>query len=147
MFEFQKIFPQVKTIKLEQNYRSTQPILKLTNAIMDRAIEKFTKCLFTNREGGEKTEVIDVRSDPEQAMYIASSIKNFRSQGLSYKDMAVLFRAAHHSFELELELAREGIPYVKYGGFKFLESSHIKDLLTHLRVVVNRNDIISWAGS
>jgi len=144
MFEFQKIFPQVKTIKLEQNYRSTQPILKLTNAIMDRAIEKFTKCLFTNREGGEKPEVIDVRSDPEQAMYIASSIKNFRSQGLSYKDMAVLFRAAHHSFELELELAREGIPYVKYGGFKFLESSHIKDLLTHLRVVVNRNDIISW---
>ncbi len=144
MFEFQRIFPQVKTIKLEQNYRSTQPILKLTNAIMDRAVEKFTKCLFTQREGGEKPEVIDVKSDPEQAMYIASSIKSFRSQGYGYRDMAVLFRAAHHSFELELELAREGIPYVKYGGFKFLESSHIKDLLTHLRVVTNKNDIISW---
>jgi DNA helicase II / ATP-dependent DNA helicase PcrA len=144
MFEFQNIFPSVKTIKLEQNYRSTQPILKLTNSIMDRAIEKFTKCLFTKREGGEKPEVIDVKSDPEQAMFIASSIKSFRSQGYSYKDMAVLFRAAHHSFELELELAREGIPYVKYGGFKFLESSHIKDLLTHLRVIANKNDIISW---
>jgi DNA helicase II / ATP-dependent DNA helicase PcrA len=144
MFEFQNIFPQVKTIKLEQNYRSTQPILKLTNSIMDRAIEKFTKCLFTKREGGEKPEVIDVKSDPEQAMYIASSIKTFRSQGYDYKDMAVLFRAAHHSFELELEFTREGIPYVKYGGFKFLESSHIKDLLTHLRVIANKNDIVSW---
>ncbi|NLA74771.1 MAG: UvrD-helicase domain-containing protein [Deltaproteobacteria bacterium] len=144
MFEFQNIFPQAKIIRLEQNYRSTQPILRLTNAIMDRAVEKFTKCLFTQREGGDKPEVIDVKSDPEQAMYIASSIKSYRSKGYSYKDMAVLFRAAHHSFELELELAREGIPYVKYGGFKFLESSHIKDLLTHLRVITNKNDIISW---
>ena len=144
MFEFQNIFPQAKIIRLEQNYRSTQPILRLTNAIMDRAVEKFTKCLFTQREGGDKPEVIDVKSDPEQAMYIASSIKSYRSKGYSYKDMAVLFRAAHHSFELELELAREGIPYVKYGGFKFLESSHIKELLSHLRVIINKNDIISW---
>ena len=144
MFEFRNIFPSVKTIKLEQNYRSTQPILKLTNTIMDNAIEKFTKCLFTERKGGEKPRVIDVKSDPEQAMFISSSIKNFVEQGYAYKDMAVLFRAAHHSFELELDLTRQNIPFVKYGGFKFLESSHIKDLLSHLRVVANKNDTISW---
>ncbi len=144
MFEFGNIFPQVKTIKLEQNYRSTQPILKLTNAIMDRAAEKFTKCLFTEREGGERPKVIDVKTDPEQAMYISSSIKSHIEQGYTYNDIAVLFRAAHHSFELELELARQNIPFVKYGGFKFLESSHIKDLLSHLRVIANKNDTISW---
>ncbi len=144
MFEFQDIFPEVKTIKLEQNYRSTQPILKLTNAIMDYATEKFTKCLFTKREGGEKPKVVDVKSDPEQAMFISSSIKNYLEQGYTYKDMAILFRAAHHSFELELELVRQDVPFVKYGGFKFLESSHIKDLLSHLRVIANKNDTISW---
>ena len=114
MFEFQSVFPEVKTIKLEQNYRSTQPILQLTNAIMDLALEKFTKCLFTEREGGEKPKVIDVKSDPEQAMFISSSIKGYLEQGFTYNDIAVLFRAAHHSFELELDLVRQDIPFVKF---------------------------------
>ncbi len=144
MFEFQTIFPGAKTIKLEQNYRSTQPILKLTNAIMNRAAEKFTKCLYTEREGGVMPVVVDVKSDPEQAAYISSSIQEYLGKGYKYSDIAVLFRAAHHSFELELELARQSIPYVKYGGFKFLESSHIKDLICHLRVATNRDDTISW---
>ena len=144
MFEFPELFPEVKMIKLEQNYRSTQPILSLTNAIMDQACEKYTKCLFTKREGGEKPRVIDVRSDPEQAMFVANSIKKYLDQGIALSDMAVLFRAAHHSFELEMELTRQDIPFVKYGGFKFLESAHIKDLLSHLRIIVNRNDTISW---
>ena len=144
MFDFPNLFPDVKIIKLEQNYRSTQPILSFTNAIMDQAAEKYTKCLFTERKGGEKPMVIDVRTDPEQAMFISRSIEEYLGQGLSLNDMAVLFRAAHHSFELELELTRRGIPFVKYGGFKFMESAHIKDLLAHLRVIVNRNDTISW---
>ncbi len=144
MFEFSIIFPDVKTIKLEQNYRSTQPILSLTNAIMEQAAEKFTKCLFTERKDGELPRVIDVGSDPEQAMFISSSIRNYLEKGYTLNDMAVLFRAGHHSFELELELVRQNISFVKFGGFKFLESSHIKDLLSHLRVIVNRNDAISW---
>jgi DNA helicase-2/ATP-dependent DNA helicase PcrA len=144
MFDFPKLFPEVKIIKLEQNYRSTQPILTLTNAIMDQASERYTKCLFTVRKGGEKPRVIDTRTDPEQAMFISQSIEEYLDQGLSLNNMAVLFRAAHHSFELELELARREIPFVKYGGFKFMESAHIKDLLAHLRVVVNSNDNISW---
>jgi DNA helicase-2/ATP-dependent DNA helicase PcrA len=144
MFEFPSVFPDVKIIKLEQNYRSTQPILTLTNAIMEQAIERYTKCLYTARKGGEKPRVIDVRTDPEQAVFVSGSIKKYLNMGLRLRDMAVLFRAAHHSFELELELARQEISFVKYGGFKFMESSHIKDLLAHLRVVINRNDTISW---
>jgi DNA helicase-2/ATP-dependent DNA helicase PcrA len=144
MFEFPKLFPDARIIKLEQNYRSTQPILSLTNAIMDQASEKYTKCLFTEREDGEKPKLIDVRTDPEQAMFISQAIDEYLRRGFSLKDIAVLFRAAHQSFELELELARREIPFVKYGGFKFVESAHVKDLLAHLRVIVNRNDIISW---
>ncbi|MBW1934407.1 MAG: UvrD-helicase domain-containing protein [Deltaproteobacteria bacterium] len=144
MFDFPRLFPQVKIIKLEENYRSTQPILNFTNALMDQALEKYTKCLFTRRGDGEVPRVVDTRTEPEQAMFVCRFIKDQLQQGRSIRDFAVLFRAAYHSFELELELAREGIPFVKYGGFKFAESAHIKDLLAHLRVVVNKGDTVSW---
>ena len=144
MFDFPALFPEAKTIKLEENYRSTQPILTFTNALMDQAYEKYTKCLFTKRSDGETPKVINTRYSPEQATFICRSIKDRISRGRSFKDFAVLFRAAYHSFDLEVELAREGIPFVKYGGFKFMESAHIKDLLAHLRVIVNRFDAVSW---
>jgi len=144
MFDFPSLFDGTKVIKLEENYRSTQPILSFTNALMEQAVEKYTKCLVTNLKGGERPKVIDVETDPEQAMFICRVIKEHQSRGQSLKDIAVLFRAAYHSFELELELTRQGIPFVKYGGFKFMESAHIKDLLAHLRVIVNKNDTISW---
>ena len=144
MFEFPRIFENTKIVKLEQNYRSTQPILTLTNALMDQAVERFTKCLFTKRKGGEKPKVINVKTVNEQALFICRSIKEQVSKGRSLRDIAVLFRAAYHSFELELELARQEIPFVKFGGFKFMESAHRKDLISHLRVIVNRNDTVSW---
>jgi DNA helicase-2/ATP-dependent DNA helicase PcrA len=144
MFDFPVLFPGAKIIKLEENYRSTQPILTFTNALMDQAREKYTKCLFTKRTDGEMPKVIDARTEPEQAMFICRFIKDQMNLGRSIKEMAILFRAAYHSFELELELTRQGIPFVKYGGFKFMESAHIKDLLGHLRVVVNRDDTVSW---
>jgi DNA helicase-2/ATP-dependent DNA helicase PcrA len=143
MFDFPKIFPDTKVIKLEQNYRSTQPILNLSNALMDQAEEKYTKCLFTERRDGNVPRVVDARTEPEQAMYVCQAIREHLGRGLSLKDIAVLFRAAYHSFELEVELARQGIPFVKYGGFKFMESAHIKDLLAHPRAVVNKEDSIS----
>jgi DNA helicase-2/ATP-dependent DNA helicase PcrA len=87
--------------------------------------------------------LINTKTEPEQALYVCQIIRKHLNQGRSLKDIAVLFRAAYHSFELEVELARQGIPFVKYGGFKFMESAHIKDLLAHLRVVVNREDSIS----
>jgi len=144
MFDFPKLFPEAKLIKLEQNYRSTQPILDLNNALMGQAQEKYTKCLFTERKNGEIPKVVDTRTEPEQALFVARTIKDEISRGRSIRDFAVLFRAAYHSFELEVELARHGIPFVKYGGFKFMESAHIKDLLAYLRVVVNREDSVSW---
>jgi DNA helicase-2/ATP-dependent DNA helicase PcrA len=144
MFDFPVLFPETKVVKLEENYRSTQPILAFTNALMAQAQEKYTKCLFTERTHGEIPKAVDTRSEPEQALFICRSIKEQIKEGRPIKDFAVLFRAAHHSFELEMELARQGIPYVKYGGFKFMESAHIKDVLAHLRVIMNRNDTVSW---
>ena len=144
MFEFPKLFSETQIIRLEQNYRSTQPILNLTNALMEQAEEKYTKCLFTERRGGARPTVVDARTEPEQAMFVCRAIKEQLHQGRTLKDVAVLFRAAYHSFELEVELARQGIPFVKYGGFKFMESAHIKDLLAHLRVITNRDDSVSW---
>lgn len=144
MFDFPKLFPEAKLIKLEQNYRSTQPILNLANALMGQARDKYTKCLFTERKNGEKPRVVDARTEPEQATFVGKMIKDEMASGRSLKDFAVLFRAAYHSFELEVALARQGIPFVKYGGFKFMESAHIKDLLAHLRVIVNREDGVSW---
>ncbi len=144
MFDFPVLFPETKVVKLEENYRSTQPILEFTNALMAKAQEKYTKCLFTERSHGEIPKAIDTRSEPEQALFICRFVKEQMKEGRSIKDFAVLFRAAHHSFELEMELTRQGIPYVKYGGFKFMESAHIKDVLAHLRVIMNRNDTVSW---
>ncbi|UCF85367.1 MAG: DUF3553 domain-containing protein, partial [Desulfobacteraceae bacterium] len=144
MFDFPAQFSQAKIIKLEQNYRSVQPILTMTNALMDQADEKYTKCLFTERNGGEKPRVVDTRTEPEQALFISQYIREHVQKGRPITDFAVLFRAGYHSFELEAELNRQGVRYVKYGGFKFLESAHIKDFLAHLRVVVNRDEAVSW---
>ena len=144
MLDFPSLFPGVKIIKLEQNYRSTQPILALTNALMEQANERYTKCLFTRRSGGEKPRVINTKTEHGQALLISRHIKEELTAGRSLDDMAILFRAAYHSFELEAELTRQAIPYVKYGGFKFLESAHIKDFLAHMRVLVNRDEAVSW---
>ena len=144
MLDFPAHYPECKVIKLEQNYRSTQPILSLTNALMEQAQEKYTKCLYTQREGGQKPVVVDTQTAHEQALFIARHIQEALDEGKSIRDIAVLFRAAYHSFELEAQLTRQGIPYVKYGGFKFLESAHIKDFLAHMRVAVNPDEAVSW---
>ena len=144
MFEFPKRFSGTKIIKLEQNYRSTQPILDLTNAIMENATKKYTKCLYTRRKGGKKPEIVNTKTEEKQAKFVCRFIKEQLKKGYSLKDIAVLFRASYHSFELEAELTRKRIPYVKYGGFKFLESAHIKDFLCHLKAFLNKEDIISW---
>jgi len=144
MFDFPARFPEAKIIKLEENYRSTQPVLTFTNALMSSASETYTKCLFTNRSGGERPKVIDTRTEPDQASFVYQCIREQMGQGRPLSDFAVLFRAGYHSFELEAELTRRGVRYVKHGGFKFLESAHIKDFLAHLRVVANKDEAVSW---
>jgi len=144
MFDFPTHFPEAKIIKLEENYRSTQSILTMTNALMDQAREKYTKCLFTRREGNEIPLVVDTGTERDQAFYVCRTIETLLDEGQKLRDIAVLFRAGYHSFELELELTRRNIPFAKYGGFKFMESAHIKDLLAHLRVIMNKEDVLSW---
>ena len=144
MFEFPQYFPGAKLIKLEENYRSTQPILNFTNALMEQATEKYTKCLFTRRKGGERPRLVNTITEPEQALFVCNEVKARLHQGRRLSEIAVLFRAAYHSFELELELTRQSMRYVKVGGFKFMESAHIKDLLAHFRVILNPDDLVSW---
>jgi len=144
MFDFPEQFPGTRLIRLEENYRSTQPVLDFTNAIMEQTDLKYTKCLFTRNKDGELPKVVETRTEPEQAAFVCRYITELIQRGRSISDLAVLFRAGYHSFELEAELARQGIAYVKHGGFKFLESAHIKDFMAHLRVVVNNDDAISW---
>jgi DNA helicase-2/ATP-dependent DNA helicase PcrA len=144
IMDFPRLFPGTRIIKLEENYRSTQPILDVANTIIAGAREKYTKCLFSRRREGPRPVLCQTGSENEQSRLVVAQVQELRHQGLPLSRMAVLFRAAFHSFDLEIELVRAGIPFMKFGGFKFLESAHIKDLLAYLRVVANPRDKLSW---
>ncbi len=144
IMDFPRLFPGTRIIKLEENYRSTQPILDLTNTIIAQASEKYTKCLFTKKKQGPRPVLLQTGSENEQSRLLCQTVAELHRQGTPYRDMAVLFRAAYHSFDLEIELLREQIPFMKFGGFKFMESAHIKDLLAYLRVAANPRDSLSW---
>lgn len=144
IIDFPRIFPGTTIIGLEENYRSVQPILSLTNAVIDRAAEKYEKKLFTRRKGGTRPCLVDTVSENNQSRYVVDKIQEIAVTGVPLNQIAVLFRASFHSFDLEIELSREQMPYVKVGGFKFMESAHIKDLLAHMRVVQNPYDRINW---
>lgn len=137
-------FADTAIIKLEENYRSRQPILDLTNAIIEAAREKYSKRLFTRRGGGELPKLVACFSENGQSRYVSDEIIGLMDKGVPLNDMAVLFRAGFHSFDLELELARRSIPFIKYGGFKFTESAHIKDVLAHLKILYTPKDRLSW---
>ena len=144
ILEFPMLFPGTKIIKLEENYRSTQPILNLSNEIILQAKESYTKNLFTRREQGVRPVLVEAESEHYQSRFVAQKILELREQEVPLTEMAVLFRSSFHSFDLELELSRRGIPFVKRGGFKFIETTHIKDTLAHLRIIANPQDAVSW---
>jgi DNA helicase-2/ATP-dependent DNA helicase PcrA len=144
IMDFPNIFPNTRIIKLEENYRSTQPILSMTNAIIEQADEKYTKALFTKVEGGKKPELYNAADAGEEAGYVAGRIAELQKEGLPLKEMAVLFRSGFHSYKLEIELTRKGIPFEKRGGLKLTESAHSKDLLSYFRILVNDQDNLSW---
>jgi len=144
IMDFPNIFPNTRIIKLEENYRSTQPILSMTNAIIEQADEKYTKALFTKVEGGKKPELYNAADAGEEAGYVTGRIAELQEEGLPLKEMAVLFRSGFHSYKLEIELASRGIPFEKRGGLKLTESAHIKDLLSYFRILVNDQDNLSW---
>ncbi len=145
IMDFPKDFPGTKIISLEENYRSTQPILSLTNEIIRRAQERYEKNLFTRKDYGDTPLLIQAESEQMQSRFVCQKILEIREEGVPLWDIAVLFRSSFHSFDLEIELARHNIPFVKRGGFQFMESAHIKDLLAHLRILSNPQDAISWS--
>jgi DNA helicase II / ATP-dependent DNA helicase PcrA len=144
IMDFPQAFPGTRVVKLEENYRSTQPILNLTNQIIQRAKERYDKRLFTRKREGELPVLVQAESEQIQSRFVCQKILELREEGVPLWDIAVLFRSSFHSFDLELELARHNIPFIKRGGFQFMETTHIKDLLAHLRIVANPQDAISW---
>jgi len=132
--------PQARIVTLEQNYRSCRAILDASNAVIDRAQERFTKNLRTVRSLGAQPKLVDVRDEAEQAHYVCDEILAARESGVELKQQAVLFRAADASAQLELELQRRDIPFIKFGGLKFLEAAHVKDLIAILRWGQNAGD-------
>ncbi|RCK78614.1 MAG: ATP-dependent DNA helicase UvrD/PcrA [Candidatus Ozemobacter sibiricus] len=144
ILEFPQQFPAARLIRLEQNYRSTGAILAATNHLMTHAREGFPKQLFSTRPAGEKPALLVCGDEAEQSLFVAQRILELREEGIPLSRIAVLFRSGYHSFHLELELRKRNIPFTKWGGFKFLEASHIKDLLAHLRVIQNPADRIAW---
>ncbi len=144
IMDFPAMFAGTRIIQLEENYRSNQPVLNLTNIIIKRAREKFSKRLFTRKPGGERPQMIEAEDENSQSLFVVQRVLELMRRGVALHRVAVLFRAGFHSFDLEIELAREAVPFVKVGGFKFTESAHIKDVLAHLRVIANPYDRISW---
>ena len=141
---FPQKFPGTKIIKLEENYRSVQPILNLTNQIIERASEKYSKLLFTSKEGGVKPVLLSTDDENSQSCFIVKEIEKLYEKGIPLNQISILFRAGFHSFDLEVELSKAKIPFIKVGGFKFMESAHIKDVIAHLKVMHNPNDKVSW---
>ena len=135
--------PRADIITLEQNYRSTQAILAAANAVIELAEERFTKNLWSERKSGERPQIVGVRDESDQALYVVERILENREQGLALKSQAVVFRASHHSGPLEVELTRRNIPFMKFGGLKFLEAAHIKDMLSFLRWAENPRDRVA----
>ncbi|HXW65275.1 MAG TPA: ATP-dependent helicase [Burkholderiaceae bacterium] len=139
----QQFAPAAHLVTLDRNYRSTAPILAAANAVIALAKERFTKDLWTERSASAKPRLVCVRDDADQAQFVVEESLARRERGIKLRAQAVLFRAAHHSARLELELARHNIPFVKFGGLKFLEAAHVKDVLALLRWAQNPRDRVS----
>lgn len=145
LFEFHERFPHAHVVTLETNYRSTQPILDVANALMVQMTSAFRKHLVTEASSSESVLplVVEANDEQEQARFVACEIERLQGDGVASDEIAVLFRASRHAFPLEVELTQRNIGFVKYGGFKFAESAHIKDVLAHVRLVAHPEDDFS----
>ncbi|MAQ93849.1 MAG: ATP-dependent DNA helicase [Rhodothermaceae bacterium] len=139
-----KRYNGARVLKLEHNYRSTQPILDLANHVLEGAVEKYDKRLFTDREGGDLPALVAAPDDDMEARFVAQVVLDKREAGTALNRMAVLFRSGWCSYALEAELNRRKIPFVKFGGLKLTEAAHVKDIVAHLRVAENPADAVAW---
>jgi len=143
ILDFPQEFPGTHVVTLEQNYRSTQPLLDATNQVIAGAAERHAKDLWSRREGGARPQLISCEDEDEQTEFIVRQVLDHREAGTALQRQAVLFRASHHSLALELELARRNIPFHKYGGLRFVETAHVKDLMAFLRLAENPRDLMA----
>jgi DNA helicase-2/ATP-dependent DNA helicase PcrA len=144
ILEFPEHFPGTRVVTLERNYRSTQPLLDAANAVSAQAARAFPKRLRADREGGARPRVIHVRDAAAQAEEVCARVLEAREQGMELRAQAVLMRTSHDSDLLELELQRRRIPFVKYGGLRYLEAAHVKDFVALLRLADNGADDVAW---
>jgi DNA helicase-2/ATP-dependent DNA helicase PcrA len=144
ILDFPRQFPDATIVTLEQNYRSTQPILDVTNTLISRAMERFTKNLWTMRTGTEAPWLVTARDEQQQTRFVVDRILELHEEGTPLREIAVLVRAGYMSADLEIELTNRKIPFEKWGGLKFLEAAHVKHVLAFLRVIENPRDEVSW---
>ncbi len=130
-------------ITLDRNYRSTQPILAAANGVIELARERYTKNLWTDRASEQRPMLVTVKDEIDQAAYIVEQVLANREIGMTLKQQAVLFRTSSHSNALEIELTRKNIPFVKFGGLKFLDAAHVKDMLAVMRFSQNPRDRVA----
>jgi DNA helicase-2/ATP-dependent DNA helicase PcrA len=135
--------PKATIVTLDRNYRSTQPVLAAANGVIGLARERFTKNLWTERESAQLPRLVTVRDEADQARYVVEQVLASREEGSLLKQQAVLFRTSSHSGTLEVELTRRNIPFVKFGGLKFLDSAHVKDVLALLKFIENPRDRVA----
>ena len=144
IFAFPERFPGAQVLRLEENYRSTQPILDLANHVIRHAQRRYDKQLFSDRKEGEKPGLVAAPDDRFESRFVSQLVLQLREEGVPLHRMAVLFRSSFNSYDLEVELNRRGIPFVKYGGLKLNEAAHIKDVLAYLKVAENPKDAVAW---
>lgn len=144
ILDFPRLFPGTRILPLEENYRSTRPVLDVANSLLEHAAESFGKHLFTRREGGDPVRLVTPLSDETQAALVTRRIRELLETYLPH-EIAVLFRAGFHSFALEVALKRAGIPFRKYGGLRFVEAAHIRDVVAFARLALNPLDLPAFA--
>ena len=146
IMKFPEMFPGCKIIKLEQNYRSTQAILDAGNAVLDNMRNKYEKCLrAVKTDYGEKPYLIYFRDAYEEAAWVADRVKEFYDQGMELSHQCILFRSAYITIPIQAELSKRNIPFAVYGGLKFYETAHVKDVIAHLKVFLNPKDELAWS--
>jgi len=145
ILEFPQLFPDCSQVTLEENYRSTQPILDLANAIIAHAREGYPKQLYSQYKDGPKPFYVRPEDEHDQSLYICDRILQLREEGVPLHQIAVLARAAYFTDDLQLEMRRRNIPFVVYGGRRFAEAAHVKDVLAFLRISVNPRDELAWS--
>lgn len=144
ILDFPRLFPGTRVIRLEENYRSTKPILDVANNLLEHAAESFRKKLFTRKEGGAPVRLVTPLSDMSQAKLVVRRIEDLLTRHLPH-EIAVLFRAGFHSYHLEMALNQAGIAFRKYGGLRYTEAAHVKDVMAYARLLLNPLDMPAFS--